>query len=82
MDNPWFYVEVPKEHTLEVRNKIPRGLVPVTVTLGNSTWDTSLLPLGNGKQFIPLKAKIRKNENINVRDEIELSFTLRKWTQI
>lgn len=77
MENPWIFVSVPKKYTDLFRKKANRGLVPITITLGGTTWDTSLLPMGNGKQFIPLKKQVRKAEKITVGDKITLSFVLR-----
>lgn len=75
--NPWIYVSVPKRHTELTKTRADRGLVPITVTLGKSTWDTSLLPKGDGTQFIALNAKVRENENIKVGNKIKLSYKLR-----
>ncbi len=77
LENPWVYIRVPKEYTEMFKDIAERGLVPITVTLGSSTWDTSLLPIGNGTQFIALKKAVRKKERIEVGDSIELSFILR-----
>ena len=76
--NPWIYVDIPEKYTEMLKNYADRGLVAVKVTLGKSTWDTSLMPMGNGTQFIPLSAKVRKAENIEVGDNINLTFILRK----
>ena len=76
--NPWVYVSVPKEYTEVTRSLANRGLVPITVKLGKSVWNTSLMPMGDGTHFIPFKAKVRKAEKISVGDHVELSFTLRK----
>lgn len=77
LENPWVYVSVPQEYTEMFRGEADRGLVAVAVTLGGSTWDTSLMPKGDGTQFIPLSAKVRRAENIEVGDSIELTFNLR-----
>jgi len=77
-DNPWVYVRVPQKYAEATKHLAERGLVPITVTLGNSTWNTSLMPMGDGTQFIPLSAKVRKTEGIKVGDTIKLSFVLRK----
>lgn len=76
--NPWVYVSVPKKYTEILKDLADRGLVAITATLGKSTWSTSLMPMGNGTQFIPLPAKVRKNENIFVGNKIKLSFVLRQ----
>ncbi len=77
LENPWIYVEVPKKYTAMTAHLADRGLVAITVTLGSSKWDTSLMPMGDGSHFIALNAKVRKKENISVADSIKLSFTLR-----
>jgi len=76
--NPWIYVGVPKKYTVITKSFADRGLVPITVTLGLSKWNTSLLPKGDGSQFIALNAKVRKAEDIKIGDRIQMSFTLRK----
>lgn len=74
----WHYISVPEEITDITRNYADRGVVAITVTLGETSWDTSLLPKGDGTLFIPLAAKVRKKENITVGDTVEVSFKLRK----
>ena len=76
--NPWVYVDIPEKYTEMLKGYADRGLVAIRVTLGKSTWDTSLMPMGNGTQFIPLSVKVRKAEKIEVSDNIKLTFTLRK----
>lgn len=78
VENPWVYLRVPKKYTDKLQDLADRGLVPITVTLGKSVWDTSLMPMGDGTQFIPLNAKVRKAEGINVGDHVKLTFVLRK----
>lgn len=78
VDNPWIYVSVPQEYTDQLEHLADRGLVAITVTLGKTTWKTSLMPMGDGSQFIPLSKKVRKAESVELGDEIELSFALRK----
>ena len=36
------------------------------------------MPMGDGTQFIPLLAKVRKSEDIELGEHVEVSFTLRK----
>ena len=78
VNNPWVYVSVPTRYTEMLKNVADRGLVAITVTLGSSTWNTSLMPMGDGTQFIPLNTKVRKSEDIKIGDHINLSFTLRQ----
>ncbi len=78
LENPWVYIAVPLEYTRMFKPIADRGLVAITVTLGHSMWNTSLMPMGDGSQFIPLNKKVRKAEGIEVGDAMELFFTLRK----
>ena len=61
-----------------LKNLTDRGLVAVTVRLGRTTWNASLMPMGDGTQFIPLPAKVRKSEHVEIGNCIKLSFVLRK----
>ena len=76
--NPWVYIGVPEKYSKILKAFAERGLIAVRVTLGKSSWDTSLMPMGNGTHFIPLSAKIRKVERIEIGDIISISFVLRE----
>lgn len=78
VENPWVYVAVPKKITEETKQYADRGLVAISAKIGKSTWNTSLMPMGDGTQFIPLPAKTRKAEKINVGDTITITFILRE----
>lgn len=78
MENPWVYVPVPKKYSKMFAALADRGLIAVDVTLGQSCWPTSLMPKGDGTHFIPLSAKIRKAEGVEVGDKIKLKFSLRQ----
>lgn len=74
----WIYVPAPLEYTQLLKPFAHRGFVPVTISLGTSIWKTSLLPYGDGTQFIPLKASVRKQESITIGDVVSLEFWLRE----
>jgi hypothetical protein len=78
VQKPWIYVPVPRTHTERTRHLADRGLVAIEATLGSSHWKTSLMPMGDGTQFIPLPGHVRKQEGIGIGDRITLSYTLRK----
>lgn len=54
-----------------------RGLIAVTVKVGNTAWQTSLLPMGDGTHFIALPAKARLKENLSPGAEVEVAFETR-----
>ena len=53
------------------------GSIKVNVTIGDSVFTTSIFPNSKDKTYVlPIKAKIRKAENINAGDEISLWIEL------
>ncbi len=74
----WFYLRIPKKYTEMTKDLADRGLVAITATVGKTSWKTSLLPYGDGTQFIALSAKVRKAENIHLGDRITILFQLRE----
>lgn len=73
----WYYFSVPTEMRKPLEYLAARGLIAVTARVGNSSWPTSLLPMGDGTHFIALPAKVRKKEKLSLGDELELSFEIR-----
>ena len=70
----WHYVPVPAEISEDLEGLAERGLIPITATTGDTTWQTSLLPKGDGTHFIALNAKVRKAESIEFGDRIAVRF--------
>lgn len=66
----WYFVTLLKKEVIKVcGGKIPPhvgwGSIPVSVTVGNSTWQTSLFRDTKRKGYVlPMKAAIRKKEHI------------------
>lgn len=73
----WFYLALPKIYTEMTKEFANRGLVPVTIMIGQTTWQSSLLPMGNGTLFIALNYKVRKRENLKKGDRVRVLFSLR-----
>lgn len=73
----WHFIKVPKSMTKKLIHKADRGVIAINALVGNTRWDTSLLPMGDGTHFIALNAKVRKKEKINLGDKIEIAFNLR-----
>jgi len=72
----WYFIRVPQEYTQLTSEISTRGLVPIIARLGKTEWKTSLLPMGDGTQFIALNAKVRKSENITLGDKVRIFFRL------
>jgi len=76
-DKGWHYVSVPEELSKPLEHLADRGLIAVTATIGDSSWPTSLLPMGDGSHFIALPAKVRLKEKVMLGADITVSFSLR-----
>ena len=71
----WYYVPVPLELSKPLSFlAINFGFIGITARVGNSTWQTSLLPKGDGTHFIALPAKVRSREKLFFGAEIEVAF--------
>lgn len=51
------------------------GMVPVRLTLGATTWTTSLWPK-DGDYLVPLKADVRRREDVTVGDEVTVRIEI------
>ncbi|TSB02321.1 DUF1905 domain-containing protein [Sphingorhabdus contaminans] len=53
------------------------GAMKVHVTIGETSWDTSIFPdKGSGGWLLPVKAAVRKAEELVAGDEVRVSVTL------
>ncbi|MEP7167264.1 MAG: DUF1905 domain-containing protein [Candidatus Woesebacteria bacterium] len=74
----WHFVSIPIETTKEIdfyfaHEKRGWGSLPVRVTIGESIWKTSIFPdKKTGTFLLPIKAAVRKAENIQDTDAITL----------
>lgn len=61
---PWYFITVPPDESLVVREhsrlvSYGWGMIPVTVSIGGNTWETSLFPQEQS-YVVPVKAAIRR----------------------
>ena len=73
----WYYVTVPRTISQELNHVADRGLVAIRASLGKASWNTSLMPMGDGSHFVALNAKVRKANNIGVGDRVVVNFQVR-----
>ncbi|MBM3925799.1 MAG: DUF1905 domain-containing protein [SAR202 cluster bacterium] len=79
----WHFVTLPKEQSSEIKarfNLVKRGWgsLPVAVTIGKTTWDTSIFPdRESGAYLLPLKADVRAREGIKVGDVITFAVKIK-----
>ena len=78
---PWFFVTVP-ENESQVLKEISGlvtygwGVVPVHVQIGRTDYRTSLFPK-DGRYLVPIKASVRKAENLEEGDNITVRLEVR-----
>ena len=65
---PWHFVTVPDDEciALEATSALVTygwGMIPVTAQIGSTEWTTSLFPK-DGRYIVPVKARVRKAENL------------------
>lgn len=79
----WHFVPVTKKVSQEIKEnfgKHAKGFrsIPVTVTVGKTSWDTSIFPDSHsGMYILPLKAKVRKVEDILEGDKLSYTIKIR-----
>jgi hypothetical protein len=74
--SPFTFVTVPEEDSRDLKAIVGLvtygwGMIPVTVRLGGSEWKTAMFPK-DGRYIVPIKASIRKRENLDVDDDVTL----------
>lgn len=78
----WHFVSVPKETSEQIEYYFAHakrgwGSLPVIVTLGKTTWKTSIFPDKKTTTYLlPLKLKVREQEKITVGKEVEVSLKI------
>ena len=75
----WFFVTLPEEYGDDIREvpRMPRGFgsVRVRVTVGGTTWSTSIFPDSKqGSYVLPVKKAVRTAEGIEEGDDVEVAL--------
>jgi len=78
---PYHFIRVPEELCVALRALSPFvsygwGVIPVTVRIGESEFDTSLFPKDGG-YVVPIKDAVRKAEDLALRDIITVELAIR-----
>lgn len=79
----WHFLTLPKGQSSKIK-KLFMGLeqgfgpLPVLVTIGKTSWQTSIFPDRKaGAYLLPLKATVRKKENIIQGDTVNFGLEFR-----
>ncbi|HEY7931216.1 MAG TPA: DUF1905 domain-containing protein [Acidimicrobiales bacterium] len=74
--SPYYFVSIPEHESTQIADIAKSvtygwGVIPVEVTLGTTTWQTSLIPK-DGVYLVPLKVAVRTAEHLQVDDVIKV----------
>lgn len=81
--NAWRFLILPKKQGQEIKDKFGKqargwGSLPVRVTVGKTSWDTSIFPDKKaGTYLLPLKLKIRIAEEIDDDSVVKFKIEMR-----
>lgn len=79
----WHFITLPAKQSATIKERFGDsgrgwGSLPVKVTLGKTSWETSVFPDTKRKAYVlPLKADVRKKEEIGKGDSVSLTLEMR-----
>jgi hypothetical protein len=78
---PWFFVAVPEKESREIKEisnivTYGWGVIPVHGRIGKTEFQTSLFPKDD-RYLVPIKASIRKAENLEEGDDVSIRLAVR-----
>jgi hypothetical protein len=74
----WTFVSVPPELSEEIRDRAAArppagfGSVRVAVSIGSSSWQTSVFPGADGRYALPVKKAVRRKEGVEAGDQVRV----------
>ena len=80
--NAVFFVSLPGEMSAEILDVVgtslnPWGTVPVDVTVGDFTWESSMFPRKDRNCYdLPLNAKVRKRTGLGPGDIVDVTIEI------
>ena len=77
---PWFFVTVPEEQSRDLKAvsgfvTYGWGVIPVYARIGETEWTTSLFPK-DGLYLVPIKASVRKAEQLEEGDSVTIRLEI------
>ena len=77
---PWYFVAVPDDQSSDIKaiaNRVTYGwgVIPIQVQIGSTTFTTSLFPK-DGLYLVPIKASVRKAENLEQDDMVSIRLEI------
>ena len=77
----WYFITVPKKDSKLIKANSGKrkgwGSVPVKVTIGGTTWKTSVFPYSEENAYIlPVKADVRKKEGLREGSAVDATLQI------
>jgi len=79
----WHFATLPKEQAKKIKsvfgaNSRGFGSLPVSVTVGQTNWQTSIFPEKRSESYIlPIKSEVRRKEGISAGDKVSFSLEIK-----
>jgi uncharacterized protein DUF1905 len=78
---PWYFVTVPAKQSRDLKDIVGFvtygwGMIPLVVRIGKTEWKTSLWPK-DGRYIVPIKASVRKAEDLEEGDKVTVRLEVR-----
>lgn len=79
--SPFYFVTIPAKQSREIKAisgmvTYGWGVIPVHVRIGKTSFQTSLFPK-DGRYLVPIKASVRKAENLEEGDKVTIRLEIR-----
>lgn len=79
---PFHFVKIPTDLSSLIKSEANLlsygwGVIPIHGQVGRTNFTTSLIPK-DGSYLIPIKDAVRKSEQLELDDDVEISFNLGK----
>lgn len=79
--SPFYFVPVPADESEQIKTLAKLlsygwGVIPITATIGQTSWTTSLFPK-DGNYLLPIKNDIRFGEKLATGDAVEIILELK-----
>ena len=77
----WYFVTLPPDVADDIDARVGEragfGSIPVVVTVGSSSWSTSLFPDKGAASFVlPVKKSVRDRENVDADSELAVRLRI------
>jgi hypothetical protein len=78
---PFYFVPVPQYESDKIKSlskliSYGWGVMPITATLGKTSWTTALFPK-DGRYLLPIKNDIRFGEKLSLDDLVEVTLEVK-----